>query len=159
MTVPLVALALLTVTVGWFGPSVAEFLGTEAEPLSLTVSALAVGLALAGGVIGWLAGRDVASDERFTSRLGRSARVLASGFGWDGAVDRFVVGPTVALCRILWAWGDRLIADGATEGVAGVAARVGAGLSRLQSGDAQAYSLAAAIAVVVMLVAVAVGGW
>jgi len=65
----------------------------------------------------------------------------------------------VALCRILWAWGDRLIADGAAEGVAGVAARVGAGLSRLQSGDAQAYSVAVAVAVVVMLVVVAAGGW
>ncbi len=74
------------------------------------------------------------------------------------AVDRLVVGPTVALCRVLWAWGDRLIADGAAEGIAGVAARVGAGLSRLQSGDAQAYSLAVAVGVVVMLVVVAMGG-
>ncbi len=153
------SLAALTVTIGWFGPRVAEFLGTEAEPLSLTVSALAVGLALAGGAIGWLAGRDVASDERFTvaawqerpCRCGRAS-------GGTALIDRFVVGPTVALCRILWAWGDRLLADGAAEGVARLAARVGAGLSRLQSGDAQAYSLAVAVGVVVMLVVVAMGG-
>jgi len=158
MVVPLVVLAIPAFGLGWLGHSIAGALGAESEPLAIAVSAAAVGLALVGGAAGWWVGRRPESDEALANRLGSVATALRSAYGWDALVDRVVVRPTVTVCRALWAWGDRLIVDGAVEGMAVLARAAGSGLSRLQSGDAQSYALAIVVGITVMLVATALLG-
>lgn len=155
MLAPLVALAVPAVALGFFGGSVSELLHAEHEPLALAISAAAVGLALAGGALGWFASAGVAGDGRTREKLGRAWEVLASAYHWDAFVTRFIVQPTVTSCRALWAVGDRLIADGAVEGAAWVSAAAGRVLSRLQSGDAQNYAAVMVVAAMLMLLATA----
>jgi len=153
MLAPLIALSVPAIGLGWLGATMSESLGAEPEPLAVAVSAAAVGLALLGGAAGWFVGRTPESDAAFAGRLGRLAPVLRSAYGWNTAVDRVVVRPTVTLCRVIWAWGDRLIADGIAEGTALLARSVGSTLSRLQTGDGQSYALAIVVGIAVMLVA------
>jgi len=155
---PLVVLAIPAVGLGWLGGAMAGTLGAESEPLALAVSAVAVGLAVVGGVGGWFVGRSPETDDALAQRLGPIARALRAAYRWDAFVDRVVVRPTVTLSRALWAWGDRLVADGAVEGLASLAKATGTGLARLQSGDAQSYALAIVVGITVMLVATAVLG-
>lgn len=161
MLAPFVALAVPSVLLGWLGH---EYLGlallVEVEGLDLTISAIAVASALVGIVAGWIAFPGRAGDERFEARTGLAWRVLARGYGWDDAVRRVVVGPTVAGSRALWAVGDRLVADGAAHGAAALASRIGRGITRVQTGDAQGYAGAIAVGLALMLAAtVWLGRW
>jgi NADH-quinone oxidoreductase subunit L len=155
MVVPLLVLAVPAVGLGFFGARVSELLHAEHEPLALAISAAAVGLALAGGAVGWFASAGVAGDGRTRERLGRAWDVLAAAYHWDAFVTRFVVQPTVTASRALWAVGDRLLADGAAEGLARVSAALGRLISRLQSGDAQNYAAVMVVAAMLMLLATA----
>jgi len=64
-----------------------------------------------------------------------------------------VVRPTVWLSRALWAFGDRLVVDGAVEGSARVVRGIGRRFSALQRGDGQVYATAIVVGFVIMLVA------
>ena len=55
MTVPLIVLAAASCVLGFAGAAILETLGGEAEPLSVTVAAIALALAAAGAIVGWLA--------------------------------------------------------------------------------------------------------
>jgi len=153
MLAPLVVLSIAAAGLGLSGSWLATVLGAEPEPLALGVSAAALGLAALGGVAGWMASAGPAGDLRTAARMPRLWAALKSAFGWDALVDRVVVRPTLAASRALWAIGDRLIADGAAEGAAGAARWSGRLLGSLQTGNAQSYSTAIAIGVLLMLVA------
>ncbi len=160
MLVPLAVLAVPSIGLGWTGARFALALGVEPEPLVIAVSAAALACAVLGGVAGWWAFPDAAADERVAARFGSAWTLARSGFGWDAVVDRVIVRPAVWLSRALWAIGDRFAADGAAEGLAGLARFAGAGLSALQSGNAQSYAAVAVIAMALMLAAtVWIGGW
>ncbi len=156
MLAPLVALAVPAAAAGVAQSWVVESLGAHAEPLSLGVSAVALGLAIAGAVAGWLAAPATPAPGLQASVHG----LLARGWGFDALVDTIVVRPVIGLARGVWAVGDRLLADGIPEGAAALSRRAGRGLSRLQTGDGQAYAAAIAVMFVVLLIAsVWIGRW
>lgn len=148
---PLMLLSVPAIGLGFAGPWFAEKLGEHPEPLSIVLSAVAVGLGLLGGVVAWATVRVEAPDERAVAPGWQ--RVLVSGFGYDAAVTRFVVHPTVSLSRGLWALVDRFLIDGIVEGSAVLARWVSSSLSRAQSGDGQNYATAMVLSVVVVLAA------
>ena len=148
---PLVVLAVPAAGIGLVGAWVAQHLGQHPEPLSLPLSAVAVALALVGSTTAWVTVKDVGLDGSASGVAGLVAGVLGSGFGYDGAVDRFVVRPVATACRVLWAVVDRLIIDGLVEGSALAAQSVGDLISRLQSGDGQGYAGLVAISAVLIL--------
>jgi NADH:ubiquinone oxidoreductase subunit 5 (subunit L)/multisubunit Na+/H+ antiporter MnhA subunit len=128
-------------------------LGEHPEPLSLPVSAVAVGLGLVGLAVGWSLERGANADEAFERRIGTAWTAGATGFGWDAVVTRLVVVPVAVAARILWAVVDRYLIDGAVEGSAVVARWAGGVVSRVQNGDAQWYGALIAAGVALMLVA------
>ena len=157
MLAPLVFLAVPAATLGFAGTWLAEQLGEHPEPLSLPISGAAVGVALVGGVVAWITVRDRVE----TTAHGASAvvlRVLGSGFGYDAAVSRYLVRPTIALCRGLWALVDRFIIDSTVEGSALVAKWLGGLVSRSQSGDGQRYAAFMALAAVILLCVIMLAG-
>ncbi len=156
MWVPLVVLAFPAAVLGLVHGAVVEVLAVHAEPLSVPISAAALALAVIGGVAGWTASRGPVGDAATRRRLGTVGDTLAAAYHYDALVDRAVVRPAVAVCRGLWAAGDRLIVDGFTVLLALGASLAGRGLSRLHSGDAQAY---AATIVAVAALALAAISW
>jgi len=160
MTVPLLALAVPAAGLGFLAASVSGLLGHEAEPLQPMVAAVSVGLALLGGVTGWLSAAGPEGDTATARRLGGVWTLLAAAYRYDALVDRLVVKPAVTASRALWAFGDRLVADGAAHGLAALVKRAGARLSAWQTGDAQDYSTAIAVGVAAMLaLTVWLGRW
>lgn len=151
MLLPLAVLVFPSVVMGAAAGSFAELLGHEPEPLVITVSLLAVGLAILGGVVGWAVSGGREADARTAERMGRIHPVLSSAYGWDRLVDRMVVAPVLWSSRILWAVGDRMIADGSAESAARAARGIGRRLSQLQTGNAQSYSTAIVVGVLLLL--------
>jgi len=150
---PLFVLSVPAVALGFSATWFAEKLGEHPEPLSIALSAVAVGVGLAGGAIAWVTVRGEAPELSPENAAPAWQRILVSGFGYDTAVMRFVVRPTVSICRGLWAIIDRLVIDGTVEGSARVAASLSNVLSRMQSGDGQNYATAMALSVVAILAA------
>lgn len=137
---PLVVLALAAASLGFAGDGLISTLGGHAEPLSVPISLTATALALAGGALGALR----------PGLLGAWPRIegmLASGLGWDRFVDAVLTRPVVTASRALWAWGDRLVLDGAVE-LSAILMRAGSrATARLHTGDVQAYATAVTAAV------------
>jgi len=155
MTVPLVVLAALALTLGFAGAGVAGVLGAEAEPLQIPLAALAVGIAVVGGVAGWLFAED--GGQREAGLKGASASVwnaARTGYGYDDLIGRAVVRPMALLARVTDAMADRAGVDGVAEGVGAVARKLGSALSDIQNGDGQWYAALIAAGVVVLLAAV-----
>ena len=147
MLIPLVVLAVPAVALGGAASTISIALGHEPEPLAVAVSLIALGLAALGGAAGWILGSRIGAEPSSAIRL------LASGYGWDGLVERFVSAPMIAFSRGLWALGDRFLVDGAALGLARVARIAGRGISRLHSGDAQSYSSMIVVGLLLMLIA------
>lgn len=150
---PLAVLAVLATGLGFASGFVSSLLGHHHEPLALGISAAALVLAAVGGLLGWRLSNGPTGDVATAKRLGVVHSVLSRAYGWDEAVDRFVVRPAVGASRLLWAVGDRLVADGLVEGSARGAQWVGARISRLQDGDAQSYATAIAVGFVLVVIA------
>ena len=160
MLVPLVALAIPTALLGVAGAWIAEKLGQPVESLSLPISGLAVGLALAGGAIGWRSARDPRAETMARGERTGVWGLVRTGFGYDAAIERFVVRPTLGGCRVLWAGVDRFLIDGSVEGVAAATKALGGVVSRAQGGDGQGYAGFMALSVVVMLATLVIlGRW
>jgi NADH-quinone oxidoreductase subunit L len=151
MLIPLGVLAVPAAGVGMAGSWLFVRLGEAPEALSVPMSVLAVAIALLGAGVGWYAVGGERGDEGFEARLGVGWRISAGAFGYDGLVYRVVVGPTVALCRGLWALVDRLVIDGIVEGSAVFVAWLGSLASEMQTGDAQWYGMAIAVGIAVLL--------
>jgi len=154
MLVPLIVLAVPAALLGFASSWVFTTLGQEPEHLSLPISVLAVALGLAGAGIGWALASDAAADFALEQRAGAAWGAARAAFGWDALVYAAVVRPTVAVCRVLWAVVDRYVIDGLVEGTARVASWTGRQLSKLQTGDAQAYSASLAGGIVLLLAVV-----
>ena len=71
---------------------------------------------------------------------------------------RFVVRPTVALSRGVWAVVDRFVIDGIVEGSAVLVRWLSGLISKAQTGDSQSYAAFMALAVVVILCALILVG-
>jgi NADH-quinone oxidoreductase subunit L len=153
MLVPLGLLGVLAIVLGFVRTGFFSALGGGPEPLSVPLSIVAVGLALAGAAVGWALSDGVSADERTESRLGPVWTALSSGLGWDRLVDAVVVRPAVALSRIAWAVIDRWAIDGIVEETARGAGWLGGALSRAQTGSAQWYAAALVLGVAALLAA------
>lgn len=157
MLVPLGVLGVLATVLGFAAAPFSEALGHEPEPLALAISVVAVALAVIGGALGWVVSAGREADERFESQLGGAWPMLRGAFGWDALMTAFARNVADG-CRVVWAFGDRLIIDGIVEGTAVVARWAGGLVSRLQSGDAQAYATALAVTIAFLLAASALTG-
>jgi NADH-quinone oxidoreductase subunit L len=153
MTAPLVLLAVAALGLGLAGPQIAQALGTRSEAFSIATAALAVGLAAAGVVAGWLLAADGGRLERsFSPVLARVWDSARDGYGFDSLVNAAIVRPTAALARVTDSAVDRHGIDTVAEGMAALARRAGEALTRTMGGDGQAYSALLAGGAIVLLV-------
>ena len=158
MLAPLVVLAIPAAGLGLTGAWLATALGEHPEPLSIPLSVVAVTLALIGGVGAWILVRDEAKEPQLAGVAAYAWGLLGRGFGYDAAVMRFVVRPTVALSRGVWAVVDRFVIDGIVEGSAVLVRWLSARISEAQSGDSQSYAAFMTLGVVVILCALILVG-
>ncbi|MBI5232262.1 MAG: NADH-quinone oxidoreductase subunit L [Coriobacteriales bacterium] len=150
MTGPLVLLAVLATTLGFAAEPFMELLEAPAEEFSMVIAATSMTVAVLGLLLGWtIVSRGASSDERLQSALGPAWSAAAAGWGWNALLVGFA-GAVATGCRVVWAFGDRLIFDGAAEGTARLTRAVGGGLTKLQTGETQWY-----VALVVLAAAVA----
>ncbi len=158
MLAPLVVLAIPAAGLGLAGAWLATALGEHPEPLSIPLSVVAVTLALIGGVGAWMLVRDEANEPQLAGVAAYAWGLLGRGFGYDAAVMRFVVRPTVALSRGVWAVVDRFVIDGIVEGSAVLVRWLSGRISEAQSGDSQSYAAFMTLGVVVILCALILVG-
>jgi NADH-quinone oxidoreductase subunit L len=170
ITIPLVALAILSLTAGWVGipaegmnaidPFLAPVLqaheaaehatghsGVEYALLVVSVAAAACGIALAYAFY-------VASpglSPRLASAAGALYRVSFNKWYVDELYDAVFVRPTVALARALWRGVDEAVIDGAVNGVGRVTQAWAALLRVMQSGQLQHYALFMALGAVLVV--------
>ncbi|NTU70270.1 MAG: NADH-quinone oxidoreductase subunit L [Coriobacteriia bacterium] len=159
MLAPLVILAVPAALLGFGAGAVSTMLGEHPEPLSLPLSAAALTLGALGLVGAWVTVKPEAIEGSLTPPHG-VAGVLFVGFGYDSAIMRWIVGPTVATSRGVWAVVDRFVIDGIVEGSALATKSLARVLSRSHSGGAQSYATLMAIGMVLMICALLVlGRW
>ena len=152
MTVPMAVLAVAAIGLGFAGPSIAAVLGAESEPLSLGLAALAVGLAGAGALGGWLlAAGGGAYENGFPPALTRVWGAARDGYGFDAFVNGAIVRPMAALARFTDSVVDRQGIDRVAEGFAGLARGVGEMFARTMTGDGQTYSALLAAGAIILL--------
>jgi NADH-quinone oxidoreductase subunit L len=170
ITIPLVALAILSLTAGWVGipaegmnaidPFLAPVLqaheaaehaaghsGVEYALMLVSVAAAACGIALAYAFY-------VASPglpQRLASAAGALYRVSFNKWYVDELYDAVFVRPTVALARVLWRGVDVVVIDGAVNGVGRVTQAWAALLRVMQSGQLQHYALFMALGAVLVV--------
>ena len=170
ITIPLIALAILSLTAGWvgipveganmIGPFLAPVLQTheaaehaaghsvvEYALMLVSVAAAACGIALAYAFY-------VASPglpQRLASAAGALYRVSLNKWYVDEIYDAVFVRPTVALANALWRGVDVAVIDGAVNGV-GRLTQAGAALLRvMQTGQLQHYALFMALGAVLVV--------
>jgi NADH-quinone oxidoreductase subunit L len=152
MTVPLAVLAIGALGLGFAGPSIATVLGAGSEPLSLGLAALAVGLAAAGALGGWLlAANGGAREQAFKPALARMWGAARDGYRFDSLVNAGLVRPMAALGRFTDSVLDRGAIDGIAEAFATLARDAGGLLTRTMNGDGQNYSALVAVGAIVLL--------
>lgn len=155
MLVPLVALAVPSALLGlalgatgWFS----RVLGEPSQSPAFTIAVASMACALTGVVLGWRVSGGATGDEAFELSLGGLWPVLRGAFGWDRLISVHLVKFVAAVVRVLWAFVDRLLVDGAVEGLGWLATATGRGLAALEDGNVQGYValLASGAAVIVV---------
>lgn len=137
MALPLIALAFLSVAVGWLGPRMAEMIQADYAFHLTPVGAAATLLALGGLFFAWLvyARRAVPSSVlAWFAPIGEVAR--------SGALDRlygFAFRRVVLGVAALAGWFDRYIVDGLMNFIAWLAIVTGQRLRRIQTGNVLDY--------------------
>jgi NADH-quinone oxidoreductase subunit L len=115
----------------------------HAHELEMPLLWISIAIAAAGLLLAWLFfGRDAERAARVAPRFAGLSRVLYNKYYVDEAYDR-------GLARPLWTIsesgflkiGDRLLIDGALNGLARLAHRAGGLLARAQTGDLHLYAL------------------
>lgn len=158
MRAPLIALALPAVLMGFAAEPIARLLGEHGESLDPVVASVSVLVAVSGIAAGWLVYRDGAAAEvAMEGRMGSLWPALRGAYGFDAIVSRGIVTPVVASATALYRYVDRIVIDGAAEGVAWLARKSGSGLSRVQYGDAQWYTALLGSGMVILFVLTLIG--
>jgi NADH-quinone oxidoreductase subunit L len=178
MTLPLWALAILSVVGGFVGlPAVighgeynlvhhwlgAPYGGPVAEPataghgvpLATEWILILVGglIAIAGVAYGWTRfGRHgLAFDEKIRKAINGLYTVFSNKYYWDEFYDKWVVGPTVRLAEDGVTMFDESIIDGAVNGVASIIQGLAARIRKVQTGVVQSYAVAIVFGVAVVV--------
>ncbi len=157
MTVPLMILAFLSLTGGWFAfPALwggkdyfTEFLspvfgsgeiagGESLHSLELTLSGVAVGAATLGLLVAW---RMYAKDVKRGTSTGLH-KLLYNKYYIDELYQAAIVGPLVWISRnILWKAIDEGTIDGAVNGIGYGVREIGDGVRHVQSGNTRSYAV------------------
>ncbi len=152
MTLPLLVLAVAALSLGLAGPMIARALGAESEALSLGIAAVAVGLAAAGAIGGWLLAADGGRREQaLPPAFARMWGMVRNGYGFDTLATNVAVRPIAKLARFIDEAVDRAAIDGFVEGLAVAVRRAGALLAGTMNGDGQSYTALLAVGVIVLL--------
>ena len=157
MTVPLIVLMVPAVLSGFLGSPLlgnpfGAFVGggeahSEVDWLVMGSSSL---LGLAGIGLAWAVyGARIWSAERIATAFGPVYGFLYNKYGLDDLYG-FIVGRGVIGLSDLFAWFDRVIVDGAVNGVGSLTAGFGRALSRTETGRLSNYGLAVFSGVVVI---------
>lgn len=161
MTVPLIALALPSLGLGWWlhqGGTFATFLSgsTAHEAPNLTVMALATACGLVGLVGAALVyARPFAADP--IERLPRMIYApLANLWYMDLFWTRVVAGGWLAIGGGV-AWFDRNVIDGAVRGIGTLTIQLGGSVRKLTTGQAQRYAAYVVLAVVLLFCLLSTG--
>jgi NADH-quinone oxidoreductase subunit L len=158
MLVPLVVLALLSIT-GGFLFKVPAFLGTAFEGPKVEENSTLMAISIAAGLIGiffaWLmyVARPGMADA-FAGRVKGLYTLVYNKYYVDEVYDAAVVKPLVGGSRaVLWKGVDTGLIDGAVNGVGARAQGVGGVLKLLQSGNIRSYATWIVLGSVVVIVA------
>lgn len=170
MTVPLTALAVLSVIGGWiglpldllWGHVLGDFLSpvfahAEAHPhvspgVELALMAASIGVAVAGIGVAWaMYGRPSDLAERLAARWRAFYSLLLNKYWVDEIYDAAVVKPTVRTANWLWRAVDARAIDGTVNGTGRIALAQGQLLRLWQSGDAQQYALSMVLGAVAIV--------
>ena len=164
VTVPLLALAVLSIAAGYFG--IFEFLApalpgpaaraaeTHHGPAATVIMAVATFMGLAGIAAAWYVYvKAPGLPDRLAQQWRRLYRLSLNKWFVDEAYDRTIVRPTFMLADRLWQRVDVAIIDGAVNGTARAIAWWGWLMRLFQSGQTQHYALGMALGAVVILTA------
>ncbi|MBN2248434.1 MAG: NADH-quinone oxidoreductase subunit L [Coriobacteriia bacterium] len=186
MLAPMAVLAAITAVVGFFGPTLGEFLGHEIPWPALGTAAISTAAAVAGIAFGWwVYGRttSVVNTQAIKQRFPHAYGVLTNKYYFDLTYGYFVVGGYTALARGLatfdgsivdgvvngaarlwrslasvgWLFDGRVI-DGAVNGAASAVRAAGARMRTLQTGSVRGYQTLVAGAVVLLVIWILVKG-
>jgi NADH-quinone oxidoreductase subunit L len=149
MTGPVAVLAVGALVLGWVGGPLFEALGSPEPHAGAGTIAGAMAAVATGTVVAfvWYA-RDAKRGEAVaTGRLWDLAR---RGFGIDAALEAVAEGPVFAVAAWVDKTADRRIVAQLAEGIGKAARAVGAGLSKLQSGETDVYASFVAVGFVVL---------
>lgn len=178
MLAPMVVLAAITAVIGFFGPTLGEFLGGEIPWPDITTAAVSTAVAALGIALGWYAyGRRTAvlNTGAIKARFPHAYGVLANKYYFDLTYGHFVVGGYAWLSRALasfdadvvdgivnavgaawrrlsfhgWSFDSRVI-DGLVNGIASAVKAAGARVRSIQTGSVRAYQTLVISAVVVL---------
>jgi NADH-quinone oxidoreductase subunit L len=162
MTLPLAALAVLSLAGGYF--NVARWLEPLFPSPVVPHDTLLVGVATTAGLAGialayvFYVLRPGLAD-RVAERLGRLYRLVYNQYFVDEVYQALVVQPVVGGSReLLWQGVDVGVIDGAVNGVGARARGIGAVLRRLQSGYIRSYATWVLLGSLAALVAIGVTG-
>ncbi len=162
MTVPLAALALLSLVGGfihipaWLAP----FFPTAEAPEQFSLVAISV----AAGVIGILVAyvmyvRKPGLADTVAPRAGVFYRLVYNKYFIDEIYDNVVVKPVVAISRVvLWRGVDAGLIDGAVNGIGSQSQGIGSLLKLLQSGNIRSYATWVLFGSVILVVALGLIG-
>ncbi len=142
MTVPLVILAGFTLVLGFAAAALAGLLGEAGEGIDWAIALPTLAVTAVGLVAGWvLMRRGAESDEAMEASLGGLWGAMRSAWGWDALVTGPIVRALVGLARGTYAFIDRLLIDGAVEGVAALTQGAGRVMAALQTGNLSSYAV------------------
>jgi len=157
MAIPLVLLAVLALSSGLIGSPWAHFAyqdfilhGHGEHHTDYMVMAFSIGVALLGIFAAWLKYGTSLLPSNVMSKSNPIYRLLVNKYYMDELYEYTLVRPTHAVARFVLSFDQRVV-DGAVNGVAWVASRVGSGLRRLQTGYVQGYALVMVVSVVVLI--------
>ncbi|MEK7409677.1 MAG: NADH-quinone oxidoreductase subunit L [Acidobacteriota bacterium] len=162
MTLPLAALAVLSLVGGYFGVSrwLEPVLPGVEVPHDQRLVAISVAAGLAGIGLAWLfyVARPGLAD-RVAARLGWLYRLVLDKYRIDELYGWIVVKPVVDGSRgVLWKAVDVAVVDGAVNGIGARACGIGGVLRRLQSGNIRSYAAWVALGALAALLAVGLAG-
>jgi NADH-quinone oxidoreductase subunit L len=173
MALPLAALAVLSAIGGLlnlpFTDPPLEFLSEWLHPVfedvpeinapsfsaGFVLSTVALIVAVFGIVVGralYRHGLDADARDPMERRLGRFAGVLENAYYLDSGLARFVSGPVTAFADFVARGVDRGVIDGAVNGIASGARRLGLVLHRVQTGLVRNYALGIVLGTVLLMI-------
>jgi NADH-quinone oxidoreductase subunit L len=162
MTIPLAALALLSLAGGYFNiPTLlGKFFPAVEEPENFTLVAISVIAGLAGIGLAYVmyVARPALADS-LSLRFGALYRLVYNKYFVDEIYDAAVVKPVVGGSRaVLWQGIDTGVIDGAVNGIGARSRDIGGWLKLIQSGSIRSYATWVLFGSVILMVALSLVG-